>query len=597
MSDMKATSTTIRQNSSADATPRTGLVISVEIMLYAAIVGVAAVLRLWNLAAAPLSTREAAQAIAAFDGVAMPAGGSPWLFAINQVLFGLFGATVTDGGVRLVAALIGTLMVVLPALFRSHIGRYGALGAALMLAVSPTLVATSRSLDGTIVAATCALAVIGFGLRYFTAQKRIDLIGLAVSIGLGLTSGPGLITIALVLIPALLIVYFWIASDEDRARVQQLRRDAHSLRDAVLIGGATCIAAATALLLRPEGLAAVPESLSAWLGAWSAVESIGALRLFQILIVYEPLIVFFGLAGLIASLRRVSGLLMLLAVWTIGAFMIVLLQPGRQVLDLALVLTPLALSGGLLVEWLAHDLEEHGAWQAEGLLWLMAVVVLSFAAITTAQTAMGPMTASSFLGIQLNALTSLSLGFVLLAVVIGGVFVLLIGWQAALRAAMALLFVSLAVIALSNSWSLTQLRAGNPRELLWGPTATSQEVRELRELVEAAARRNVRLADQTKVAVSLPQDDPVLRWTLRDLKKVQFNAAISDLAPVIVAPLGSTFPPFVTETYQGQRFNTQMLWEPSQLTDSDVLRWWLYRESDTAPVPQQTYVVWEKVNR
>jgi uncharacterized protein (TIGR03663 family) len=597
MSDMKAASTTIDQKRAANAAAQTGVVITTEVALYVAIVGVAAVLRLWNLAASPLSMREAAQAIAAFDGAAMPAGGSPVLFAINQVLFGLFGTTVNDSGVRLVAALTGTIMVLLPALFRSHIGRYGALGAALMLAVSPTLVAASRSLDGSIVTATCALAAIGFGLRYFTAQKRIDLIGLAVAIGLGLTSGQGLITIALVLIPALLIAYFWIASDEDRAQVQRLRRDEHALREAVLIGGATCILAATGLLLRPAGVAAVPESVSAWLGAWSAAQSVGALRLFQILIVYEPLIVIFGLAGLIAALRRVTGLIMLLAVWTIGAFIVALLQPGRQTFDLTLVLTPLALLGGLLIEQLARALELHGAWKAEGLFWLMAAVVLGFAAINTAQGAVGPGAASVFLGLQINVVTTLGAGMVLLAAVLIGVFVLLIGWQATLRAALVTLFVSLVVVSFSSAWSLTQLHAGSARELLWGPTTSTVDVRALREAVEAASKRKTGVLNQAEVAVTLPQDDAVLRWTLRDFKRAQYNAAISDLAPLIIAPQGSAFPPFTTAAYQGQRFTTEAAWEPAQLTDNDLLRWWLYRESDAAPLPVRTYVLWVQANQ
>ena len=557
----------------------------------------AAVLRLWNLEASPLSAREAAQAVAAFNGAPIPAGGSPLLFGINQLLFGLFGTTVNDSGVRLAAALIGTIMVLLPILFRSHIGRYGALAAALMLAISPTLVAASRSLDGSIVAAACALAVIGFGLRYFTAQKRIDLIGLAISIGLGLTSGAGLITIGLVLIPALWIVYRWIASDDDRAKLQQLRHEEHTLRDAVLIGGVTCILAATALFLRPMGLANVPESVSAWLGAWSAMDSMGALRLFQILLVYEPLIVLFGLASLIMSLRRLTGLIMLLSMWTIGAFIVALLQPGRQVFDLALVLTPLALLGGLVIDRLAHDLEQHGAWRSEGLFWIIAAVVLGFVAINASQTAMGAVSSSSFLGMPLNLATSLSLGMVLLAIVIGGVFALLIGWRATLRAAAVTLFVSLVVISFSSAWSLTQVRAGNPRELLWGPTATSLDVRAMREAIEAASERRTGFLDQAQVAVTLPQDDPVLRWYLRDFKQAQYNAVVSDLKPIIIAPQGSTFPPFVTDTYQGAPFSTQTLWEPSQLTDSDTLRWWLYRESNTAPLPVRTYVVWVKLNQ
>src|SRR5512143_3817376 len=162
---MKAASTTIHQTNTAEVvdTPQTGVVITAEVALYAAILGIAAVLRLWNLEASPLSTREAAQAVAAFHGLPMPTGGSPLLFGVNQLLFGLFGSTVNDGGVSLTAALIGMLLVALPLLFRSAIGRYGALAAALLLAISPTLVAASRSLDGSIVVATCTLAAISFG--------------------------------------------------------------------------------------------------------------------------------------------------------------------------------------------------------------------------------------------------------------------------------------------------------------------------------------------------------------------------------------------------------------------------------------------------
>jgi len=118
----------------------------------------------------------------------------------------------------------------------------------------------------------------------------------------------------------------------------------------------------------------------------------------------------------------------------------------------------------------------------------------------------------------------------------------------------------------------------------------------MREAIEAASRRRTGFLDQSQVAVTLPQDDPVLRWYLRDFKKAQFNAAVSDLTPIIVAPLDSTFPPFMTDSYKGQQFVTQTAWEPSQLTDNDSLRWLLYRESDSPPLPAQTYVVWVKLN-
>jgi uncharacterized protein (TIGR03663 family) len=595
---MKAASTTIDQDNTVAASeaPQAGVVITAEALLYAGILGLAAVLRLWNLDASPLAVREAAQAVAAFNGAPLPAGGSPLLFSVNQLLFGLFGATVNDSGVRLAAALIGTLLVLCPFLFRPVVGRYGALAAALMLAISPTLVAASRSLDGAIVTAACTLAAIGFGLRYFTAQKRIDLLGLAVAIGLGLTSGPGLLTIAVVLIPALWIAYRWLASDEDRAKLEQLRRESHAVRDAVLIGGAACVLAATTLLLRPAGLAGMPEVLTAWLGAWSALESIGALRLFQVLIVYEPLILFFGLAGLITALRRLTGLVTLLSVWTIGALIVPLLQPGRHVFDLALALAPLALLGGLVIERLARGLEQHGAWRAEGLFWIVAAVVLGFAAINASRTAMGAVPTSPLLGVPMSLTASLSIGMLLIAFVVCGVFVIVIGWPATVRAGAIALFVVLSIISFSSAWSLTQVRPGNPRELVSEPAATTLDVHAMRAAIAAASQRRTGILDQVQVAVTLPQDDPVLRWYLRDFKKAHYNAAVSDLAPVIVAPLGSTFPPFVTDSYKGQQFVTRASWEPAQLSDNDFLRWWLYRESVAAPLPAQTYVVWVKLN-
>jgi uncharacterized protein (TIGR03663 family) len=595
---MKTASVTVNEPTSTAAAeaPQMGVMITAEAALYAAILGVAAVLRLWNLAASPLSTREAAQAIAAFNGLSLPMGGSPLLFGVNQLLFGLFGTTVNDDGVRLVSALIGTSMVLLPALFRSAIGRYGALAAALLLAISPTLVVASRSLDGSIITAACALAAVGFGLRYFTAQRRIDRIGLAIAIGLGLTSGPGFVTIGVVLIPALWIAYRWLASDDDRAKWKQLWQDPAARRDVALIGGVTCVLAATTLLLRPDGLAGVANALSAWVDAWRGEDSIGALQLFQILIVYEPLILFFGLAGLVLSLRRLSGLTALLGLWTIGALIVALLQPGRQVFDLALVLTPLALLGGLAIDRLARELEQHGTWRAEGSFWIVAGVVLSFAAINASRTAIDNVAVNQFLGVPLSPMASLGIGTLLMALVVAGVFVLIIGWRATLRAGIVTLMAMWAIMEWSAAWNVTQVQSGNPRELLWGPTTTSVDVRMMREMVEAASRRRTGFLNQVQVAVTLPQDDPVVRWYLRDFPKAEYNAVVSDLTPVVVAPLGSTFPPFVPDTYQGQQFVTQTMWEPSQLTDNDFLRWWFYRESDTAPLPTQTYMVWVKLN-
>jgi uncharacterized protein (TIGR03663 family) len=593
---MKAASLEIEPAKSTGAVvgpQQAGAGVTLEVALYAAVFGVAALLRFLNLEAAPLSAREAAQALAALNGTAMPAGGSPLLYAVNQILFGVFGESVNDTGVRIVPAAIGTLLVLLPGLVRVQTGRYAALAASLMLALSPTMVLASRSLDGQIVVAACAFAAIAFGVRYFTAQHSLDLIGLALAIGLALTSGPGLLTAALVIAPGLLIAYRWIASGEDRMKLRELRQNAAALRTALIVGGTAFFLAATVLLLRAGALANVPESLSAWMAAWQQADVVSALRLFQILLLYESLIVCFGLLGLLSALRRITGLVVVLGLWALGALIVILLQPGRQVLDLTLVLTPLALLGGIFLEALTRQLLQDGSWKAEGVFCLVALILAAFAAVSAGNYATGLVPASNpFTGDPMNRLVSYGLGMSVVSVLTLLVFGFIIGWRATLRAALVALFVFLTAASFSSAWAVTQLRPSDPRELLWGPSATSSEVRALTEAVEAASKRKTGFLDRMPMAVTLPQDDPVVRWYLRKYPNAQYNNVVADLAPAIIAPLGSSFPPNMVEAYRGKPFAVRAQWEPSTLADGDLMKWWLYRESAQAPLPEQTLVLW-----
>ncbi|HEY4720263.1 MAG TPA: glycosyltransferase family 39 protein, partial [Anaerolineae bacterium] len=215
--------------------------LTIETLLYASVLIGAAALRLVNLDAAPLSTNEAGQALAAFNGTVAPAGSSPLLYSLNQILCGLFGSSVGDVGVRLGSALIGTALVLLPVLWRKRIGRVGALVASIALAISPMMVFASRSLNGAIVIAACALGALGFGLRYIESRRSMYLTGFTISIGLALLSGAGIITLAIVIGIGLWITYRWSGSTEVeqlRSTAQEVRGQPQQWRRAVLRGGA-----------------------------------------------------------------------------------------------------------------------------------------------------------------------------------------------------------------------------------------------------------------------------------------------------------------------------------------------------------------------
>ncbi len=563
---------------------------SVETLGYAVIVVVGAVLRFWNLAAAPLTTREAAQALAAFNGAPLPAGGSPLGYALNQVLFGVFGASVGDVGVRLGAALCGTVLVLLPIVWRKHLGAYGALAAAAMLAISPSLVLASRTLDGQIVVVTCAVAIIGLALRYFDEGRKSDLIGLGIALGLALTSGPGLITLMVVIAPALIITYRWIATAEDRARVKQT---AQVWRTVLPWSAATFVVVAAVALLRPSTVSSVPEVLTAWLKAWSETAAIGPGQMTLILLMYEPLIIIGGALGFVHGLRRFNGLVALLDVWFIGALLIALLQPGRQTLDVTLALTPLALLGGLAIEAFVRTLRQRGSWKAEGLLALVAIPIVGYLAIVAGGYAAGATVIgkAQFLGLQFDPAGSFLILLIIAVLVFGGIFALLIGVEATLRGALGVVLVLCTLITLGNAWGVTQRRASDPRELLWGPTATAPDVRDMATAVEAASQRDTGFPRQASITYSLPQDDPVLHWYLRRFSDITDSVVPNVPSMVIITPAGVQ--PNVADTaYVGAKFPVRVTWDERTLPAENWLRWWLYREAPQPVSDQETIVVW-----
>ena len=568
--------------------------VTIEALAYAAILSLAAILRLVNLAAAPLTTSEAGQALAAFNGAPLPLGGSPLLYAINQIVFGLTGTSLGDAGARIAPALIGTLAVLLPWLFRKSIGQWGALAASLALAISPTVVFASRLIDGQFSAAALLLAALGFGLRYGESHQHGDLNRAAVAIGLALTSGPGAVTSLIVIGLGILMTYRWLTSEEDRARFADLRHDSAALRGAAMWGAAAMLVVGSTVLLNLGGLRGVPEVLSAWLAAWSATDTIGPLQLFQVLLVYEPLIVWAGLAGLIVSIRRMTSTTVVLGVWSIGALLIALGQPGRQVVDLTPALLPLALLAGLAAQRLIEALTERGAWGLEGAIWLIAAPLVGYLAVTLSGYATGHniIGSAQIMGQTLSPLASFAVLLTILTLIVGGVFSLAMGAGPVLRAGAATLLAVFALVALGNAWSVTQLRPADPRELQWGPVATTGDVRPMVEAIEAASWRATGNPNVAAVTVSLPQFDPVIAWYLRGFKNVRFSADSGLNTPIMVTLLGDQ-PPTSTGGYLGAKFVTRATWSPATLDDTALLRWWVYRQAGD-PTPLQTLVVWVK---
>ena len=379
-------------------TPRESLAdwLTVERAAYAGIAVLALGLRLYGLGRVPLGPTEAVQALPAWAAAAGQPydliGVSPLLFGLQWLLFALFGAG--DAVARFWPALAGGLAPLLFYALRDRLTRGGALIGGLLWAVSGVAVFTGRlGLGDSLVAplALALMAAVNVWARRAAATQRDrpdgdgtdgasvpaptgSLRWAAVALGLLLISGPAAYTVVLAGIIAAL---WW------RGALPALWSSVKADRRGILLAFLVpLLLGATSVFLVPTGLAAAADLLGRWLlGLRPGAGAYGAWEILYRLLLSEPLLVGFGIAGLIWALLRRDRF----GVWAGMAAGVALLVPllgrGRHPVDLALVVLPLTLLAGPAI---ARALRPVRLWRDDPEPWLLtalSLVLLSTAAL------------------------------------------------------------------------------------------------------------------------------------------------------------------------------------------------------------------------
>jgi dolichyl-phosphate-mannose--protein O-mannosyl transferase len=149
-----------------------------EVIAYVAIVIVAFALRFWDLADRAMHHDESLHATYSwylFKGRGYehhPLMHGPLLFHLMAVGYVLFG--VSEATSRIVPAAFGTALVLLPILLRPWLGRVGALAAAAMLAVSPSMLYFSRFVGAGAqdILVLCGMVVVVAGIWHYLRSGR-----------------------------------------------------------------------------------------------------------------------------------------------------------------------------------------------------------------------------------------------------------------------------------------------------------------------------------------------------------------------------------------------------------------------------------------
>ena len=556
--------------------------------LMALVGGLALWLRFGELARLPLSAAEASAALANWQfWSAMPLDmpvASPAYFAFTHLIMSLGGSG--DVAARFVPATFGLLTVLLPWLWRGRVRPVVWLVAGLFLAVSPMLVAVSRAAGGDAIA-LFALMLIAVAAGKPAGSGRQSAILIGIGLGLGLASSPLFYT---GFVPLLLAAVVWRRSD--RAEGQAIPSDQPAperrhkwLRAGGLAGGITFVAVATSFLLYPAGIGAALRLFPAWLAQFGLPANAAALfSPFLALLRYEPAVLLLGLPALAWSLageRLGRGL----AAW-LGLVLLVILAQSGVMVNTAAALLPAYLLVGLLAASLAAEtIDDRRAGRRTA--WFTAGSLLALGALLLA--AAGRFARLNLLAGENATLITLAL----LAFVLAGMAVVLaMAWEnpAARRGA----FVGVAALLLfwqwGAAWQLSRLGANDPRER-WVISGTDDDVPVLVSLLTDLSRQLSNSA--VDLAIFSQVDSPVLRWYLRDFTGFTIGPAlpVNINADVVITPAGTD--PVLPNDYFGADFGLQQteVQNTGPVVPSDVLKWWLFRES-TAVTDDQRVVMW-----
>lgn len=572
-------------------------VVTVETAGYIGLALLAAALRLYQLGAAPLSAYEANEAMAAWrlvhPGLSPPTPASPLLFGVTAFLFAI--ANANDGVARLLPALVGSALVLTPALFRQWLGRGGALMAAAILALSPSMIYASRLASAEVLALFCGIILVAALLAALRSEDGSWLYVGAVALGLGLVSGPLIYSILTVGLFTGLALWSQ-AGEEARANALAAYADIRNTPGLLARLGATLAVTvflgATALMAFPAGLGTAGDVLATWVAGFAGARWVA--YPLQLLALYEPMALILGIGGLLMGEIRArqrgegtpafSTWPRIVGLGALIALVLMLLHRGGTPGEVLLIVYPLALLAGPLI---ADVLE--GLWQTPQPLaaWTLAGALVLIAAIS-----------AIYLGLYANEVgidveqASPRLLFALLLPLMGLALVALtVTWERSLwRSAVAVLIGLLTLYTLGTGWGLAQLRPNDPREP-WVQQPTSDQVRMLIRVLEEASRQRVGIANELPVTVQQTSDD-VLAWYLRDFIHVTFTDQLgAQVTTPAVITLESEQAPALGGAYTGTDFVLRTRLVPERPNETDWIRWLAIRSGMLAQ-PDVRVVLW-----
>ncbi|MBN2044858.1 MAG: glycosyltransferase family 39 protein [Anaerolineales bacterium] len=567
---------------------------TLEQLLYLLAFVIALVMRLAALGQHHLSELEAGYALQAFQvaqGDELQMLGHPAYIQLTGLLFYLFGSG--EVLARLLPALAGSFVVLLPYIVREFVDPRAALVAAFGLALDPISVAVSRQ------AGSPAMALGFLGLAVFFWQRKRPLVA-GFFAGLLLLSGISFVFGLVSVLAAWLVIRF--ATDF------KLKLQIESEERNLILGGVgiALVSVGTLFALELQGLAALAQAVADYFAGWFS--SAGAQQplavLFE-LIVYQPLGLLFAAFLWLNRARNSEAVNILLTVLFLVIIGLILLYSARQAWMLIWAAVPLWLLAGQFVgEYLSLPEEPDGMLVWGGAVFYLVLLVywwMNLAQLTTEIGLVRPDGVSLWELIRIDPVSRayfVRLLVTILIPVLIAVMIALISWgwteDAAIRGAVWGVGFFLFFYGLMAAWGFS----APPEELaaeLWvqGPSVGYTE-----ELMDAIEEASVQITG-TKYELEMVYqiDSRLVDWLLRGFPNAVYSPqlAAGDLPDVILNQNLGFIEGDNGDLYGGQHFVLQLerAWS-NQVVPPDFGRWLVYRQ---APVEKDWAYLWTRADR
>ncbi len=547
-----------------------------ESLLYAIAFLLALAVRLIKLGSLPLSDTEATlalQALGVAQGTHPILGSQPAYILLTSILFYCLGAG-TNFLARLIPALVGSTLALVPALFAHRLRPRPAVILAFLFAVEPGLVSLSRQAGGGILAV--AFPLLAWGLW---ENRRPAWAG--VCAGLALLSGPflweGLLGLGLTWAISQALSLRRSAAE---SRPEGFRPDPGAWRTALWFALGSVVIGGTLFFLAPNGLSAWLSALPNYISGWYTPSGISAAMLLFSLVAYQPLAVILAILAMFRGWRQNSRRIMLLSLWMFVALFLALFYPARQVPDLAWMLIPL---WALAALELARSLNVLPQERREVLgVVALTLVILAFIWINfmgLVQT--GPTSPDAALRIWLL------FGSIFLLVI--SILLVAVGWSlrsARFGAIWGLTF-ALGIYSISAMAAAGGLRAVPNAIEMWQSGGTLPEAKYLLMTVDQMSDWSATNKNSQPVTLA-GVNSPALQWLLRNHTVTVIPAPDTNSAPpIVVTPEQNN--PKLAANYRGQDF----VWEQNPIwSQTSIFDWVNWLGFHQIPTNTQKVIVW-----